>query len=221
MTVDTPRATVDWEGCLKRLTEGARALRVRTSPAARETLIDYLKQLESWNRTYNLTAVRKPADMVVRHLLDSLAAAPYIAGDSVADIGSGAGLPGIPLALALPRKSFTLVESNGKKAAFLRHVVRTLALDNVDVVQRRSEDYRPARGFDTVVCRAFAAADEAVRLAGHLCAPDGRFVLMKGRDPAAELAALPAGFRVLESAAVTVPGLDAERHIVVLGPGLL
>lgn len=215
------RATIDWEACLRTLTAGARALKVRTTPQARAAMIDYLKQLEAWNTTYNLTAVRRPEDMVVRHLLDSLAAAPYLAGDDIADVGSGAGLPGIPLALARPGRQVTSVEANGKKAAFQRHAIRALGVRNVTVVQQRTEDYKPARGFDTVICRAFAAAGEAVRLAGHLCAPGGRMVLMKGRDPAPELRGLPAGFRVLEVAQVAVPGLDAERHIAVLEPGLL
>lgn len=215
------RATVDWEGCLRTLTAGARVLKVRTSPEARSAMIDYLKQLEAWNATYNLTAVRRPEDMVVRHLLDSLAALPYLHGDEIADVGSGAGLPGIPLALARPRKLVTLVESNGKKAAFERHAVRALGVTNVTVVQRRAEDYKPARGFDTVICRAFAVAGAAVRLAGHLCRPGGRMVLLKGRDPVPELRDLPAGFRVAEVTPVAIPGLDAERHIVVLEPGLL
>lgn len=221
MTRKPARATVDWDGCLRTLTAGARALKVRTSPEARAAMIDYLKQLEAWNGTYNLTAVRRPEDMVVRHLLDSLAVLPYLAGDEIADAGSGAGLPGIPLALARPGKRVALIESNGKKAAFLRHAVRTLSLGNVSVVQQRVEDYKPARGYDSVVCRAFATAGAAVHLAGHLCRPGGRMVLMKGRDPAPELNDLPAGFRVGEVAGVTVPGLDAERHVVVLEPGLL
>lgn len=221
MTRKPARATVDWDGCLRTLTAGARSLKLRTSPEARAAMIDYLKQLEAWNGTYNLTAVRRPEDMVVRHLLDSLTVLPYLAGDEIADIGSGAGLPGIPLALARPGKRVTLIESNGKKAAFLRHAVRALSLGNVTVIQQRVEDYKPARGYDSVVCRAFATANAAVHLAGHLCRPGGRMVLMKGRDPASELGELPAGFRVGEVASVTVPGLDAERHIVALEPGLL
>lgn len=215
------RASVDWDGCLRTLTEGARALKVRTSPGARASMIDYLKQLEAWNDTYNLTAVRRVEDMVVRHLLDSLAAAPYLEGEEIVDVGSGAGLPGIPLALARPGKRVTLVESNGKKAAFLRHVVRTLAPGNVEVVQERAESYRPQRAFTTVICRAFATAAQTLHLTGHLCAPSGRVVLMKGRDPAPELENLPAGFRVAEVTPVAVPGLDAERHIAVIEPGLL
>lgn len=221
MSTSNNRATVNWDACQKRLTAGARKLKVRTSPVAREAMVDYLKQLESWNNSYNLTAVRAPEDMVVRHLLDSLAAAPYVQGNTVADVGSGPGLPGIPLALAQPGKTFTLVESNGKKAAFLRHVVRKLNLTNVNVVQERSDDYQLRPGFDTVICRALAAAGLAVKMAGHLCAPQGRFVLMKGRDPAPELEDLPGGFRVSELASIDVPELDAQRHIVVLEPGLL
>lgn len=215
------RASVDWDACLAELTAGARVLRVRTSKDARAAMIDYLKHLESWSGTYNLTAVRQPEAMVVRHLLDSLSAAPYLQGDSFVDVGSGAGLPGIPLALARPNKTAALVESSGKKAAFIRHVVRALSMSGVEVVQSRSEDYRPAQGFTTVICRAFASVPQALYLAGHLCAPGGRVVLMKGRDPTEELAERPAGFRVREVSALTVPGLDAERHVAVLEPGLL
>lgn len=216
-----PRASVDWEGCLRTLAEGARVLKVRTTPEARAALIEYLKQLESWNGTYNLTAVRRPEDMVVRHLLDSLAAIPFLAGDDIVDVGSGAGLPAFAIALARPGKRVTSVESNGKKAAFQRHAIRALGVTNVTVVQQRAEDYKPARGFETVICRAFAAAGDTVRLAGHLCRPGGRMVLMKGRDPAPELSALPDGFRVVEVTPIRVPGLDAERHVAVLEPGLL
>lgn len=215
------RASVDWDACLAELTAGARALKVRSSEAARLAMIEYLKHLESWSGTYNLTAVRQPEAMVVRHLLDSLAAAPYLHGDSFADVGSGAGLPGIPLALARPNKRAVLVESNGKKAAFMRHAVRTLGLGTVEVVQSRSEAYAPGSRFGTVICRAFASATQTLYLAGHLCAPGGRIVLLKGRDPADELTALPDGFLVREVTALTVPGLDAERHIAVLEPGLL
>ncbi len=215
------RAIVDWDGCLKRLTAGARSLKVRTSPEARAAMIDFLKHLETWNASYNLTAVRAPEDMVVRHLLDSLAAAPYVKGDSVADVGSGPGLPGIPLALAQPGKRYTLIESNAKKAAFLRHIVRSLKLQNVSVVQERSDDYRSRGGFDTVICRALAETELALKMAGHLCAPGGRFVLLKGRDPAEELQQISGAFRVAEVASISVPELEAQRHIAVLEPGLL
>lgn len=212
---------VDWDACLKTLTDGMRTLQLRAAPSVREALIEYLKHLESWNGSYNLTAVRQPPDMVVRHLLDSLAVARFLDGASVADIGTGPGLPGIPLALLRPAKRFTLVESNGKKAAFLRHVVRTLKLPNVAVEQARCEALKPDQRFNTVICRALGTAAEVVRLAGHLCAPRGRIVLMKGRSPEAELTELPPGFMVVESVPVLVPGLDAERHVAVLTPGLL
>lgn len=215
------RAGVDWDACQAELAAGLRALKLRVAADARAGMIDYLRQLESWNASYNLTAVRRPADMVVRHLLDSLAALPFVTGRRVVDVGSGAGLPGIPIALARPGKVVTLVEANGKKAAFLRHVLRSLGPANLEVVQQRVEDYRPAQAFDTVICRAFAAAPEALRRMGHCCAPGGRIVLLKGRDPAAELAELPAGFRLREILPLAVPGLDAQRHLAIVEPGLL
>ncbi len=214
-------ASVDWQACLDTLTRGARALKVRTSAESRQAMIDYLKHLESWNRTYNLTAVREPADMVVRHLLDSLSVVPYLTGQRFADVGTGPGLPGIPIALARPGKAVVLVESNRKKAAFLRHVVRVLGLDNVEVIQQRVESWHPPASFDTVICRAFAAAPLALKSLGHLCGPAGQVLLMKGRDPAPELDELPDGFRVAATHELSVPGLDAARHLVVVEPGLL
>lgn len=220
MTATRP-ASADWDACLAQLSDGMRTLGVRSSPATRAAMIEYLQQLAAWGRTYNLTAVRDPEAMVVRHLLDSLAAAPWLHGKSFVDIGAGAGLPGIPLALVQPKYSVALVESSRKKTAFMRHVLRALDLGSVEVVQKRCEDYAPGHRFDTVICRAFASAAQTVYLAGHLCAPGGRIVLMKGRDPSAELAELPGDFLVREVEAVTVPGLDAERHITVLEPGLI
>ncbi|MDT0619233.1 16S rRNA (guanine(527)-N(7))-methyltransferase RsmG [Salinisphaera sp. P385] len=214
-------ASVDWQACLDTLTRGARTLKVRTSAESRQAMIDYLKHLESWNRTYNLTAVREPSNMVVRHLLDSLSVVPYLAGQRFADVGTGPGLPGIPIALARPGKAVVLVESNRKKAAFLRHVVRVLGLDNVEVVQQRVESWYPPASFDTVICRAFAAAPLALKSLGHLCGPAGQVLLMKGRDPAPELDELPDGFRVAATHELSVPGLDAARHLVVVEPGLL
>ncbi len=214
-------ATTDWRQCGELLDAGVRALGISVDPKARAALIDYIKELSTWNATYNLTAVRDPEAMVTRHLLDSLAVYPFVTGASLADVGSGAGLPGLVLAIARPRLQVAVIESNRKKAAFLRHARRTLALDNVTVVQERVEDYAPGKRFDTVVCRAFSSAGQTARLAGHLIAPGGRFLLMKGRHPAAELADLPLDFRAVDTIALEVPGLGAERHLAILEPGLI
>jgi 16S rRNA (guanine527-N7)-methyltransferase len=177
-------------------------------------MIAYLRLLAKWNRVYNLTAVREPERMVTHHLLDSLAIVPYVRGPRVLDVGSGAGLPGLPLAIALPGQHFTLLDANLKKSRFLTQAVLELGLQNVAVVSERVECYRPTHGYATVVSRAFAALAEMLRLCGHLSAPGGRFLAMKGVRPDAELGALPPGYRVVEIAALQVPGVAAPRHVV-------
>jgi len=214
-------AMTDWGACEQRLADGIEALGIEVSKNARTQLIAYLRELATWNATYNLTAVREPMAMVTRHLLDSLAVLDFVSGAAVADIGSGPGLPGLVIAIARPRLAVTLVESNGKKAAFMRHARRRLGLNNVTVAQERVESWHPDSKFDCVICRAFAAAGECARLAGHLVAPGGRFLLMKGRDPAVELADLPLDFRHVDTIALQIPGLDAARHLTILEPGLI
>jgi len=180
-------------------------------------LLAYLALLLRWNQTWNLTAIRDPQAMVTRHLLDSLALVPHLAGVStLADLGTGPGLPGIPLALALPGLQVTLVESNGKKVRFLREVLRTLALANVDLVQSRIEAFNPPRPFAAITARALGTLAGITRLGGHLLAQDGRFLAMKGARPEDEIAALPPGWRVEVIHPLRVPGLDAQRHLLVM-----
>ena len=182
-------------------------------------LAAYLALLVRWNAKWNLTAVRDPRDMVVRHLFDSLAVDCWVRGPQVIDVGTGAGLPGIPLALLRPADRFTLLDSAGKRTRFLRHVVARLGLENVEVVQARVEAYDGAAGFDTVVSRAFTSVDRFAASAGHLCGPGGRLLAMAGQFPADDLAALPAGWRLVAAGRVAVPGLEAARHAVLLtGP---
>lgn len=177
-------------------------------------LLAYLALLERWNAAYNLTAVREPEAMVTRHLLDSLAVAPYVRGDTLADLGSGAGLPGIPLAIAAPQRQVTLVDANGKKTRFLRAAVRELKLGNASVVERRVEDVEG--NFDCITARAFASLAEMLAWGGRLLAPGGVWLALKGRHPDEELAQVPTGFRVEAVHRLDVPGLDAERHLVVI-----
>ncbi len=182
-------------------------------------LTAYLALLVRWNAKWNLTAVRDPRDMVVRHLFDSLAVDPWVRGPRIVDVGTGAGLPGIPLALLRPTHRFTLLDSAGKRTRFLQHVVARLGLENVEVVQARVEDYDATAGFDTVVSRAFTSVDRFAATAGHLCGPGGRLLAMAGQFPADDLAALPDGWRLTAAGRLVVPGLEAARHAVLLtGP---
>lgn len=197
------------------LEQGLQQLGTPLAAEQRRLLLAYLRLLEKWNSAYNLTAVRNPADMVTRHLLDSLAILPHLHGRRVLDIGTGAGLPGIPLAIARPALAFTLLDANAKKTRFVTQAVGELHLINVEVRQARAEQYHPAQNFDTLVSRAFASIADMLAAARHLCAPGGRFLAMKGTYPENELAAVPAGYSV-EVLALAVPGLSAERHVVIL-----
>jgi len=177
-------------------------------------LLDYRALLARWNHTYNLTAVRDPQQMIVRHLLDSLAVLPYVRGPRLADLGTGAGLPGMPLAIAMPELQVSLVDANGKKVRFLREAIRALKLDNVKAVQDRMENL--GGEFDCVTSRALSSVGDMLTAAGHLLAPDGIWLALKGQRPEAELAALPPGFALSAVHALSIPGLDAERHLLVL-----
>ena len=181
-------------------------------------LLAYLDLLARWNRTYNLTAVRDPREMVSRHLLDSLAMEPFLDGiDSLADLGTGPGLPGIPLAIARPGLRVTLVEANGKKARFLREAVRTLGLANAEVAESRIEALQRPGAFDAITARALATLPQILAFGGHLLAPGGKLLAMKGARPDEEIAALPRGWRLETLHRLTVPGLDGERHLAVVG----
>lgn len=195
------------------LEDGLRALALDATLA--EPLLAYLALLDRWNRTYNLTAIRDPGDMVTLHLLDSLAMHPYVRDiATLADLGTGAGLPGIPLAIAVPALRVTLVESNGKKARFLREAVRVLGLANARVVEARAEAVAEPGAFDAITARALATLADILALGGHLLKPEGRLLAMKGAHPAEEIAALSAGWRVRSVSPLQVPGLGAERHLV-------
>lgn len=196
------------------LDAGLADLHLEVPTPARERLLDYVGLLARWNRAYNLSAVREPAQMVTRHLLDSLAVSPWVEGATLADLGSGAGLPGLPLAITMPQRRFTLVDANGKKARFLRAAVRELGLANVEVAERRVEALQGSH--DTVTARAFASLADMLALGGGLLAPGGAWLALKGRHDDAELAAVPAGFRVADVVPLAVPGLDAARHLVII-----
>lgn len=199
-----------------RLAVGVEALGVALEPAQQHALLALMAELVEWNGRFNLTAITEPAEIVDKHLLDSLAVLPRLRGMRIADIGSGAGFPGLPLAIANPGRRYTLVESTGKKAGFLRHVVAALALENVEVFHGRAEALKPRPAFDGAISRALGSVVELVRVAGHLPGRDGRLYAMKGRTPEEELKALPAGWKVLKVHPLRVPGLAAERCLVEL-----
>ena len=200
------------------LDDGLAQLSLPVSTAAATKLQAFIALLEKWNQAYNLTAVREPTQMVSRHVLDSLAVLPHVHGPRILDIGTGPGLPGIPLALAKPEWHFTLLDANAKKTRFVTQAVAELKLENVEVVQVRVEKFAPTQRWDTVVTRAFGSLAEIIAAAGHLVAPQGRVVAMKGVYPEEELGALPAGFQLKAVEALKVPQLEAARHVVIVAP---
>lgn len=200
------------------LAAGVAALGLDLPADGESRLLAYLALLDKWNRVYNLTAVRELDRMVSHHVLDSLAAVPYFSGPAVLDVGSGGGLPGIPLAIARPELRVTLIDSIAKKTAFLQQARAELGLPNLSVVTGRVEEYRPETGFDVITSRAFSDLREFVNLTRHLLKPGGRWLAMKGLYPNEELALLPEDVKVSADNALVVPGLDASRHLIVLEP---
>jgi 16S rRNA (guanine527-N7)-methyltransferase len=201
------------------LARGIKALDLDLNAVAQTKLLAYVALLEKWNRTHNLTAIREPERMVTHHLLDSIAALrhlPHAASLRVVDIGSGGGLPGIPLAIARPAWHVTLLDSNRKKAAFLRQAAAELPLPNVEVVAARVEEYAPTTRFDIAISRAFSDLAQFAAVARRLIVPGGKLIAMKGVYPHEELAHLPMGIRVVASPALEVPGLDGARHLVIM-----
>jgi 16S rRNA (guanine527-N7)-methyltransferase len=184
--------------------------------AAVEKFVAFLRLLEKWNRATNLTAVRDPLEMVTRHILDSLAVVPFLTRGSLLDVGTGAGLPGLPIAIASPGLDVTLLDSNAKKLRFVRQAVAELGLDNVQVVQARMQEYQPGRSFDMVISRAVASLDELYRQSVHLMRPGGRMLFMKGAVPEQEIGVLKDGRAGLHIERLNVPGLAAERHLLWL-----
>lgn len=198
------------------LEQGVEKLGLKLAPGTETRLLDYLALLQKWNRVYNLTAIRETTKLVSHHLLDSLAVVPHLAGGRIVDVGSGPGLPGIPIALARPDWHVTLVDSNHKKTAFLTQAVGDLNIVNAEVRRERVEQWRPATPFQVVISRAFAELADFVRLAGHLLAPGGRLAAMKGLNPHEEIAQLPEGFRVERVVPLAVPGVEGDRHLVLI-----
>lgn len=198
------------------LRAGAHQLGVMLDDAQAARLIAHLDLMDEWGQRMNLTAIREREAQVTRHVLDSLSVRPWLRGSRVLDVGSGAGFPGIPLAIVEPGREFTLLDSTGKKCRFLEAVCEQLGLANVTVVNSRAEQYRPSQRFDTVIARAVGPLVELVRNAGHLVTGGGRLLAMKGRVPEEELAARLNGWKVAALHRLEVPGLDEQRHLVDL-----
>ncbi len=197
---------------------GLEALGLGRDPVRERTLLDYLELLSRWNRIYNLTAVSESDAMVTRHLLDSLAVVPHLRGDCFADVGSGAGLPGIPLAIWLTDCRFVLVDSSGRKVRFLRQAQIELQLRNIEVVESRIQDWLPAQEFDGVLSRAFASLPEFIAMAGHLPGPAGVFYALKGRWPEPGAKSPGPSYGIAAVHELSVPGLAAPRHLVEIAP---
>ncbi|WP_133130171.1 16S rRNA (guanine(527)-N(7))-methyltransferase RsmG [Legionella yabuuchiae] len=194
----------------EQLEQGLRQLGLYLSP---EPFLIYLQLLHKWNQAYNLTAVRDMTSMVSRHILDSLAILPWVKGQRIIDVGTGPGLPGIPLALANPDKRVVLLDSNGKKIRFLQEVKRMLSLNQIEIVQSRVENYHPTQGFDTVISRAFSDLTQMLTWTSHLIAADGIWLAMKGRIPEDELKTIAHPYQVVP---YTVPGLEGQRCCVII-----
>jgi len=199
------------------LNSGLTALGLTLDQETQQRLLDYIALIEKWNRVYNLTAIREPEKMVSHHLLDSLAVAPHLRVKRLLDVGSGAGLPGIPIALANPDTHVTLLDSNHKKAAFLNQAVMELKLKNAEVCSERVESWQAQNRFDVIISRAFSDMGEFVRLTGHLLAPGGMFAAMKGLYPYEEIDRLPPGCKVRQVLPLAIPGLEGARHLVLIG----
>src|SRR5882757_7916603 len=203
---------------LELLAAGATEMGFALDAQRSERLLRLVDELESANAQFNLTAIRDRPGMLRKHVFDSLSLQPYLRGARLADVGTGAGFPGLPLAVVNPERHFALIEGTGKKARFVAQTAERIGCGNVEVVHARAETYRPAELFDTVMARALSSLADFVAYAGHLCTPAGRLLAMKGKRPDEELSALPKSYRVLAVHRLKLPGLDDERHLVELSP---
>jgi 16S rRNA (guanine527-N7)-methyltransferase len=205
----------------KKLLDGVAEMSVTLDTEKKEKLIRYIQEFEKWNKTYNLTAVRDIEQMVTRHLLDSLSVAPFIKKnkdklESIIDVGTGGGLPGIPLAIMFPEKKITLLDSNGKKTRFLFHIKTILSLSNIAIENCRVEEYKPIEKFDAVISRAFASLEDMTKSCRHLLKENGLFLAMKGVEPKEELVRLAKEIDLVSIIKLNVAETEGKRHLVVL-----
>ena len=209
-----PAEAADWQSARRQLDEGLARLGIELPEGARGQCLALLRLLETWNRRFNLTALRTPADMVAGHLLDSLAVLPHLPPGALLDVGTGAGFPGLPLAIARPDTAHVLLDSNLKKTRFVQHAALELGLRNVQVVRVRAEQFHPEEPFAVVIARAFAPLPRLLRLLGHLCAPGGQVLALKGPAVAGELADLPPQF--VHAATLPLPARPGREHRVLV-----
>ena len=202
---------------INELNSACEKLKLSISSQQVESLILYLELLIKWNKAFNLTAIRKPHDMLVKHIIDSLSIAPFLTGHEILDVGTGPGLPGVPLAILFPEKSFVLIDSNGKKTRFITQSKITLGIDNITIINGRVEDLEASKPYDQIVSRAFTALDNMVNLCEHLLAKNGHFLAMKGQQQSDELASIPDKFHLEQSIQLQVPGCDEQRHLFIIG----
>jgi 16S rRNA (guanine527-N7)-methyltransferase len=198
------------------LLAGAAELGIPLSADQADRLLRLLDELDDWNQRMNLTAIRERGQQITKHLLDSLAVHSHLRGTRIADIGTGAGFPGLPLAVAMPQLELTLIDSTAKKLKFVEHAAQTLGLHNVQTAHTRAENYRPKERFDCVVSRAVGPIETFVKWSGHLCVGGGRLLAMKGRYPTDELTTIPSGWKLAAVHRLNIPGLDEQRHLVEL-----
>ena len=199
----------------QRLQQGLKELGLNIPADRQQKLLDYLQLMLKWNKAYNLTAIREMDSMVIRHLLDSLSIMPYISKSPILDVGTGAGLPGIPLALCLPDYQFVLLDSNGKKTRFLTQAKIELGIENIEVIHSRIEEYQPSYGFEIITCRAFAALNTILDRTQHLVTSGTRVMAMKGKE---ELPELAEGFVQVAQHELQVPWLNEERRLLEIKP---
>jgi 16S rRNA (guanine527-N7)-methyltransferase len=201
---------------LEMLASGAKEIGIDLSAERAEVLLRLIDELELANAQFNLTAIRDRPGMLHKHVLDSLSIQPYLRGERMVDVGTGAGFPGLALAVVNPGRHFTLIEATGKKARYVEQTAARIGITNAQVANVRAETYRPLELFDTVMARALSSLADFVAYAGHLCAPGGRLLAMKGKHPDEEISALPRSFRALAVHRLKVPGMSDERHLVEL-----
>lgn len=196
--------------------DAVRQLRLSVSPQQKQQLLNFLQMLHKWNKAYNLTSVRDPQQMLYVHILDSIAIAPFLSGQRFIDVGTGPGLPGIPLAIMHPDKQFVLLDSLGKRIRFIKQVAYELSLTNIEPVHTRVEDFQPELAFDGVLSRAFASISDMLQWCQHLTAGEGAFLALKGQYPEQELSQLPEGFNMTSADEILVPGLNADRYLITV-----